>query len=215
MRPVAMFHAATLPVGGRARVRAAGFTLFEMLVVLAILSIVATIGVPSMLQAIKKNPMRQAVGDFSEACQNARMMAILRGEQAELIIRPDAQSRVTHLEVGMAPQGRGGGRADSSRNGPDSMMDNAATGSSAERAEGGAVRSDVTPFRGTIPTEVAFSKLQINGKDFLGTETEARIRFYPNGTCDAFLAHLRSEQNEEWEIELEITTARESIKALR
>ncbi len=44
--------------------RTRGFTLFEILVVLAILSIVATISVPSVVQAAKKSPMRQAMSDL-------------------------------------------------------------------------------------------------------------------------------------------------------
>ena len=64
-----------------------GFTLFEILVVLAILSIVATISVPSVVQAAKKSPMRQAISDLEEACRNARMLAILEGEPTEVVIR--------------------------------------------------------------------------------------------------------------------------------
>ena len=61
--------------------RTRGFTLFEILVVLAILSIVATISVPSVVQAAKKSPMRQAMSDLEEACRNARMLAILRASR--------------------------------------------------------------------------------------------------------------------------------------
>ena len=201
MRPAAFSPAVALPSGRRPRVRArvAGFTLFEMLVVLAILSIVATIGVPSMLQALKKNPLRQAVSDLTDACQNARMMAILRGERTELIINSSERS----LRVALAPERPAAAGADGSTAPP------AGEGEGETR-----VSHEVEPFSAKLPEGVEFKKLVINLQDMMDA-AEARVRFYPNGTCDAFVAHLLSEHNEERRITLEITTARESIEVVR
>jgi prepilin-type N-terminal cleavage/methylation domain-containing protein len=211
--------ARSFPAPGRARARdranRRAFTLFEILVVLAILSIVATIGVPAVLQVAKKNPLRQAVSDLTEACQNARMLAILRGERTELVI--DANER--SLQVRFAPQAPAG-----RSHRPGDAFAGPGPEDEAPPGDGGAApatTAELQPFRATLPENVEFSRLVVNLQDMIfGPEAidavQARVRFYPNGTCDAFLAHLLwGETREERKITLEITTGREAIEVVR
>ncbi len=64
------------------------FTLIEIMVVVAIIGIIVTMGIPSVVHALKKEGMRKAVSDMVEACNSARAAAILSGNISELVIRP-------------------------------------------------------------------------------------------------------------------------------
>ena len=52
------------------------FTLIEMMIVVAIIGLVAAMGMPSILQTLRKNGMRKAVNDVREVLDNARAKAI-------------------------------------------------------------------------------------------------------------------------------------------
>ena len=55
-----------------AAARARGFTMIELMVVIAIMAITLTIGVPAFVRALHKEGMRKAQSDLLEACQKAR-----------------------------------------------------------------------------------------------------------------------------------------------
>ncbi|MGA2540066.1 MAG: type II secretion system protein [Verrucomicrobiota bacterium] len=76
------------PRAGRAR-RAGAFTLIEILVVVGIIGLTLTMGVPAFVRALHKEGMRKVESDLLEACQKARGGAILKGAgYQELKIRP-------------------------------------------------------------------------------------------------------------------------------
>jgi prepilin-type N-terminal cleavage/methylation domain-containing protein len=64
------------------------FTLIEMMIVVAIIGLVAAMGVPSILQALRKDGMRKAVSDVKEVLGNARARAIFSGKTTEVIFHP-------------------------------------------------------------------------------------------------------------------------------
>jgi prepilin-type N-terminal cleavage/methylation domain-containing protein len=182
--------------------RPSGFTLFEVLVVLAILSIVATIGVPSVLQSAKKSPMRQAISDLEEACRNARMLAILTGDPTEVVIQA-GEGALSVSRASAVPDASG-----------EDIISGVESREPVEGRTAPAGKVEVEPFRAKFPSSVAFKKLIVNLQDMMD-EKEARVRFYPNGTCDALTAQLLSEQNEERTLTLEITTGREIVEVIR
>jgi type II secretory pathway pseudopilin PulG len=167
------------------------------MLVVAIMGVILTVGIPSVFQAVRKSPMRQAVSDLQEACRTARMMAILRGATAEVVIR--AQDGL--VDVRLAPPDRALGDDDK---------------------PSGAVAADplappptpVPTFSAHLPDSIAFKKLLINLRDQMDLD-EAHVRFYPNGTCDALTATLFSEQHEERAISLEVTTGRDLLEIIR
>jgi len=133
------------------------FTLIEVMIVVAIIGLIAAMGVPSILQALRKDGMRKAVSDVKEGLDNARARAIVSGQTTEVVFNPLQKS----------------------------------IGSTA------------------LPDGVDIAMLDINLLDYGATE-EARVRFYPNGTCDELTLVLHS--RDEWEkITLEFSTALASV----
>ena len=176
------FNASTSP-------RPNAFTLLEIMIVVGIMGIILTMGVPIVYRAMHKAPMGKALADIVEVCSNARARAILGGHQIDVVFHP----RDGRLEVGGAavspsqpppPLGT-----------PEPLVPPPAAGSglSAQLGEGIVIRA-----------------LGINMVDFTDAET-ARVRFFPNGTCDEMLMVINSVQNEQRGISLEITTALASV----
>ncbi|MFV8784170.1 GspH/FimT family pseudopilin [Microbulbifer sp. SA54] len=64
--------------------RSAGFTLVELMVVMAILAIVISIGVPSFNTLIKNNRLSAASNDIAGALQFARAEAVRRGRTVQV-----------------------------------------------------------------------------------------------------------------------------------
>ena len=64
------------------------FTLIEIMIVVAIMGLIMAMGIPSLARAMRKEGMRKAVSDMVEACSGARAAAILTGQTADLVIRP-------------------------------------------------------------------------------------------------------------------------------
>jgi type II secretory pathway pseudopilin PulG len=82
-------NAATLPFppAGR-RPRGGAFTLIEILIVVGIIGLTLTMGVPAFVRALQKEGMRKAESDLLEACQKARGGAIIHAQPQNLIIKP-------------------------------------------------------------------------------------------------------------------------------
>jgi general secretion pathway protein H len=68
--------------------KARGFTLIEVMMVVAILGLILTMGVPSFLRVIRKEGMRKAEYDVVLACKEARRAAIMNNQVTHLIIHP-------------------------------------------------------------------------------------------------------------------------------
>ncbi len=69
----------------------AGFTLIEMLVVLAVLGLVTGIVFPSVERALERSAKQQAVTQIIGAFAKARARAIQQGRSANLQIQPDGR----------------------------------------------------------------------------------------------------------------------------
>ncbi len=63
-------------VGSRPRVNQFGFTLIELMVVVALVAILATLAIPSWTQMRTRNAIRTAVNDFNSSLQFARSEAV-------------------------------------------------------------------------------------------------------------------------------------------
>ena len=64
------------------------FTLIEIMVVVAIIGLVAAMGIPSIVKALQKDGMRKAVSDVEDVCFSAREKAILTNQKVAVVIYP-------------------------------------------------------------------------------------------------------------------------------
>jgi prepilin-type N-terminal cleavage/methylation domain-containing protein len=76
---------ATAPTRRRS---AGGFTLVEIMIVVAIMGLVLAMGIPAMFRMSEKDSLRQVVKDIQDACLAARAQAILTGQTQTMTVRP-------------------------------------------------------------------------------------------------------------------------------
>jgi prepilin-type N-terminal cleavage/methylation domain-containing protein len=91
---------------GRMLLRGA-FTLIEIMVVVAIMAIIMTAGIPTIYKALHKEGFRKTVSDIVDVCNSARARAIMKGTMTEVVFHP--QDRTCEVAGG----GIGGGLAHS------------------------------------------------------------------------------------------------------
>jgi len=166
-----------------------GFTLIEIMIVVAIMAIVMTMSVPIVYKTWRKAPMRKAVNDVVEVCSHARARAIMQGVMTEVVIHP----KENRLGLGgAASPPRSAGEA------------GAAPEISAPGASGSGLSAQLSD-------RIIIETLDINmsGVEYNDAEV-AKIRFYPNGISDEMRMILFDGQ-ERFGIELEITTGLASV----
>jgi prepilin-type N-terminal cleavage/methylation domain-containing protein len=69
-----------------------GFTLIEVMIVVAIIGLVAAMGLPSIMKALEKEGMRKAVSDLTDVCASARAKAIFANQTMSVVFHPGEKS---------------------------------------------------------------------------------------------------------------------------
>lgn len=64
------------------------FTLIEIMIVVAIIGLVAAMGLPSLEHVLQKDGMRKAISDVTDACETARANAIFRDQPLAVVFHP-------------------------------------------------------------------------------------------------------------------------------
>jgi prepilin-type N-terminal cleavage/methylation domain-containing protein len=176
---------------------APAFTLIEIMIVVAIIAIVLTMGIPFMRSSFEvAKGLNGAVKGIEEVCTHARAMAIMNQTEMELRIRPGAGT----FEVGGARAssiGEGGHPQMESKNlaGQDwRMNDRRATPANNGRGDS---------F--VLPAGVQIEGLGINGMDWTEDDV-AVVMFKKNGTCDEMNLVLTGDGNEKRNLWLEVVT---------
>jgi prepilin-type N-terminal cleavage/methylation domain-containing protein len=83
------------------------FTLIEIMVVVALIGLIMSTGIPTIYKALHKEGFRKTVSDIVDVCNSARARAIIKGSVTEVVFHP--QERTCEVSGG----GVGGGLAHS------------------------------------------------------------------------------------------------------
>ncbi len=92
---------------------ARGFTLIEIMVVVAIMGLIMAMGVPGILAALKKQGMRKAINDLQDVFAQARGQAIMQNRTVAVVFHPNPGDRSFGTDGGGA--GSTPGKVSSSR----------------------------------------------------------------------------------------------------
>jgi len=68
--------------------RTRAFTMIEIMLVIGILALVMTLGVPAIYSSVKKGPMRSAITGVTQACDIAKARAVLGGKRVNITFKP-------------------------------------------------------------------------------------------------------------------------------
>jgi Tfp pilus assembly major pilin PilA len=153
------------------------------MVVVGIMAILMTMTVPLVYKVKNREPMNKAVRDMMEVCSQARAQAILKGTMTVLVFYPKEKRCQVSTHSGEAPTAE----TESSRD---------AGSSEPPRNSGLAAR---------LHDSITIEMLDINLIEYKDADV-ARVRFYPNATCDEMTLVLRSDQGVWMKLWLEITT---------
>ena len=171
--------------------RRAAFTLIEIMVVVGIIAIVMAMTVPFVYKVRQREAMNKAVRDVMEVCSQARAQSILQGKITELQFYPKEKRCQVAGYAGEKPP---------------------ATEESSE--PGVAPPPPANSGLGArIHDAIAIEMLDVNLTEYKDLEF-ARVRFFPNGTCDEFTLVLHSDKGEWHKIWLEITTGLANVGAV-
>ena len=77
-----------------------GFTLFEIMIVIAVLAIVAAIATPTLLKALPEMNLKSAARDIYSAINETKAEALKRGVSVTLLFIPPANSYLIFLDNG-------------------------------------------------------------------------------------------------------------------
>jgi len=169
------------------------------MIVVAIMGIVLSMGVPIVYKTWHKAPMSEAVSDLREVCSNARARAILQGHEVDVIFHP----REGRFEVGSASAVTA---AQPATSGPPTR--------STTPAPAGIAPASGSGLSGQLSGKIAIELMDINKLPHEFREDDlARVRFFPNGTCDELTLILVSDQSERRELTLEVTTGLLSVES--
>jgi len=159
----------------------AGFTLVEIMIVVAILGIVLAMGFPPFLESLEREPIRQAVKDVTEQLSQARARAILRGVPYQFVLRPSED-----LEAG--------GSYEMTVLPLEPVRERSEREFDAPELTAPPTRDADLPARRLLDPSVAVTFLAVNFKDAIGEgASEIHVVFHPNGTCDDFAMILEAE----------------------
>ena len=149
--------------------------MIELMIVVAIMAVILSIGLPAAFGALKKKPLRQAVADYVEGCSQARAMAIIKGSPYDFVISGGGVSVSVQAGIGVSSTPKpSSGSSDLSY-----FEENSTTSRSGSRRL----------FSANIHEDVGIQFIDVNHEDQM-QYNHTRVRFYPNGTCDEFTVIL-------------------------
>lgn len=180
--------------------RSQAFTMVEIMVVIAILGLILTIGLPSAFRAVSRTPIQQAVYDITEACKQARAQAILNGLPATLVIYPQEKTFKVFSSF--------------------SQNHSEETNELAQPITPD-INSDISTnqlgpevFSAKLDDEIVLEMVDVNLREFKDEEI-AKVRFFPNGTSDILTIIIQWREQEWRKISVDFVTAVASVEVIK
>jgi prepilin-type N-terminal cleavage/methylation domain-containing protein len=171
----------------------AAFTLIEIMVVCAIISIVMTIAVPSIYRQLRPESMQKAVNDIKDACDLARGHAVLNGSTMKLVIN-NREKQISVMQ------------GEASRSESMDRLESKSVSGEEWRMPDKQPSAGAGVFTAKLADSIRIEGIRLNLKDY--TEDEVvEVNFYKNGTCDEFSMFLWHQEGERRQIWLEVATA--------
>lgn len=170
------------------------FTLLEIMMVVAIIGLMMTMGVPAILRTMHQEPLRKAVNDVMNICSHARAQAILSGQTTTVVFHPRSGKVFLASIAGTSATDNFG-----PPDGPSDKTTSAVPDPSALNS---------TQFGNGVIIDM----LDVNLTEYKGAD-EARVHFFPNGTSDemTLILHYGDQYRK---ISLEVTTALASLEVI-
>lgn len=177
------------PVARDAHRHASAFTLVEILLVVAIISIATLVTMPSLVRSIRGNRLRTAASSIVRVNQYARAMAILK--QQEAVLGFD----ISNATVTVTFQGRAPASPKPATNTEERVTDMAASSEPAAddntTAESGGQNPNVTRVLDGVTIE--YVELETLGRK---TDGLVSIVYQTNGRCESFKVRLVDDRGE-------------------
>lgn len=141
---------------------ARAFTLLELMIVIAIMGIILTMGVPIVYRMRHEAPLRRGVKDIVEVCSHARAMAILQSKAVCVVFHP------REMTFGIS------GGSPSPKTNPAGEVSEAAFLPPPSTSAG---------TSGRFSEQIAIEMLDVDLSEYKDAD-EVKVWFYPNGVCD-------------------------------
>ena len=170
------------------------FTLLELMIVVGIMGIVLSMGVPLVYRLWHEAPLRKGVKDVVEVCSYARALAILQSKAVCVVFHP--------RELTFAVQGGSAGRP-----GGSGEMDDAPVRTIPQPSPGSGTS-------GRFSDRLSIEMLDVDLTEYKDAE-EVKVWFYPNGVCDELTLILFDpsvERDPRRAISWEVTTGIASVE---
>ena len=183
-----------------------GFTLIELILVVAIIGIAAAVTIPNLVKSIRGNRLRMAARTVVMAGRYARSMAVLRQKEMALFFDFNA-SQISVLVLSPSPTS--------------SEADDDSDGIDNEEAAGEAGEDDMSAGLTNPPPSGAQVDLRrdLDGVSIEFVETQegaqstegtASVLYYSNGRCTPYTVKLVDEEGETAEIKVDALSSAET-----
>lgn len=171
-----------------------GFTMLEIMVVVAIFAIVSVLVIPRMSGTFRKGELKSAARELASTLRFARHQAVVRGGGCEVRFDPE-QGRFQAVAVKLGSDGLPIEDADL-----------------AEEREDGDINFDGDAARiRTLPSNVFFTVIHTTAPPSEGNK-RPRVIFYPDGSATAAFIGLQSKDDKALSVEVYRTTGLSTVK---